>query len=108
MMSGQMMTGQMTSGKAAMIRTTDGQSYALGADGNYYPASAMSAMGGFAQPYPGTMSRSFYPSGVYPAGSYGTFNGNVYPAGGTAPLTMPGTQGVVPSGGAPAPMPRDK
>jgi hypothetical protein len=109
MMGGQMMGGQMMGGRAAMIRTTDGQSYTLGTDGSYYPTSAMGWSG---QEYSGMTNRattSFYPSGVYPAGMYGS-NGGVYPAGGSPIPPRPGTPtGFGPGNGTvPAPMPPQK
>lgn len=95
-------------GKDAVIRTTDGQVYTLGADGSYYAASSgmasygttgMTTLGGFTtQPYGSNMrvyggTSSYLPNyGVLPAGYPGSTYGypGVIPAGGTQPLTMPG------------------
>lgn len=92
------MMGTTVNGQESVIRATDGSVYTLGSDGHYYAAgSNMSTLGGFTtqpyygQPYYGNGYRSFYGSGIYPAG-YGAYPGysGIYPAGGTSPLTMPG------------------
>lgn len=71
-------TSGIGGGQITTVQATDGQFYTMGANGYYYPTSSISTMGGFtSQPY-GT----FY---------YPTTPGYVYPAGGTPPLTMPGT-----------------
>jgi hypothetical protein len=83
--AGTMTPAAMPAGRSGMIQTSDGRTYAMGADGNYYPASAGVAAGYMGQqPYPGSMNR----------GTTSLYTPGLIPAGGTMPLTMPGTNGV--------------